>query len=261
MTDDRKNVVGMEAPIPDLFVTAPGHDGGDKRVLSAEAGPLWLWAFPELLSWQHDIAWLFSPVARNNVWRGSIWGVDERGDLLVLESKSARRGDAEDPYASFVGYESSLEAQACFLVAAIMGRWQELHAAEIAFVEQHKKILADDQVELGECPGLVPWSSERATMWRWRGLYREKIAPWVTSPDYERRVKVHLEARADRDDASTHYFGLITVPAGERATLSDEGREHRDELIHEVEEERVHLRGASSAHTGEQTLIEVWTPA
>jgi hypothetical protein len=63
-------------------------DDWAETVFYEEEGTLMLWAWPELLGWKKDIEWLFSPVI-GQTWPGDLWGVDESGALILVETKRA----------------------------------------------------------------------------------------------------------------------------------------------------------------------------
>jgi hypothetical protein len=82
--------------------------GKNDRLKSEEIGTFWLWAWPDLLGWPFQITWLFSPVTGKSKWPGDLWGLDDRGNLLIVETKLARndRGP-QDPFKDFIGFEES----------------------------------------------------------------------------------------------------------------------------------------------------------
>jgi len=64
---------------PDIYSTEPAS-------LFEEEGSLWLWALPKLLLWDRPVRWLFSFVSSEKR-EGDLWGLDEAGNLLIVEAK------------------------------------------------------------------------------------------------------------------------------------------------------------------------------
>jgi len=86
------------ASVPDYY-----RNKWKREVLKVRehAGTFWLWADPGLLSWRFEIRWLFSPVNTGARRPGDLWGVDSKGNLLIVENKLQGRGD---PFQDFIGF-------------------------------------------------------------------------------------------------------------------------------------------------------------
>lgn len=65
-----------------------------------EEAAAWLLDSPELLDWPHEIYWLWPQVDQRK-YVARLWGVDSIGTLIIVEIRRDR-GDAPDPYESFV---------------------------------------------------------------------------------------------------------------------------------------------------------------
>jgi hypothetical protein len=101
-----------------LITEHPTHQTGTKQAATKQAQQLanaktgdilavkfeeeaivWLWAKPSLLPWPRPVEWLFSPITGNKEWPGDLWGVDEDGELLIIENKILKRsGHHYDPF-------------------------------------------------------------------------------------------------------------------------------------------------------------------
>jgi len=61
----------------------------DQLYAFEEYAALWLWAYPQLLEWSQQIKWLFSPVTGKDKYPGDLWGMDDMGNLILVETKLA----------------------------------------------------------------------------------------------------------------------------------------------------------------------------
>src|SRR5438046_1174944 len=90
-----------------LVHTSLDPDGRQsEKLMHEEEAAVWLWYLaaawpsqPALPGWPCSIEWIFSPVTGNKQWPGDVWGVDERGELVIVEGKM---GDRRDPFEDFV---------------------------------------------------------------------------------------------------------------------------------------------------------------
>lgn len=232
--------VSRPSPWPDLTYTHPNLRGGD-IVQGEEAGTLWLWAWPELLDWPRQISWLFSPVVGKYPWPGDLWGVDESGEILVVENKSAPRPSS--PFEDFLALERQVATTPCtsHTVEELHEKWSDALAGERAFLESHADTLKSGRGSLTEWRGLVPNSLKRLMVWRWRELYLVRIAPLVSDPTYAARTAAYLE-RARHNSWAPQYFGVFTLRKAGDARLSKPGERHYRELLTLVSPLRVHSR-------------------
>ncbi len=169
---------------PILRKTCDGPtDVGDAGVFGyEEAGTLWLWVWPSLLGWPHEITWLFSPVTGKRPWPGDLWGLDATGNLLIVEAKSARGGSATDPFEDFVDYTAPPVEQ---LMRDLRSRCQTYLEYERSFINDHATALREEHLALSRYPGVVPYSRQRREVRRWRHLYFDHIVPLFDDEDYE----------------------------------------------------------------------------
>ncbi len=234
----------------------------DAIVAYEEDGTLWLWAFPTLLgnNW-NGVNWLFAPVTGKHPWPGDLWGLDARGDLLIVETKLAgARG--VDPFADFVGFDKAnakLAGHPVIGAAALRDRWEPLLQRERTFLKKccpllSQEELCEDQWRAGMWPGVVPYSSKRVVVWRWRELYRQQIAPRITGREYEDEVQRALSQRSRRRNPRPHYIGLITLPPGTGPRLSSVGARNYHTLLKKVHRDRVHLRAVEVSEVDDDLL-------
>ena len=180
-TVNAPKTVSCPSPWPDLAYTHPNLTGDD-IVQGEEAGTLWLCAWPELLDWPRQISWLFSPVTGKYPWPGDLWGVDESGEILVVENKSAPRPSS--PFEDFLALERKVATTPCasHTVEKLHAKWSDALAGERAFLESQADTLKSGRGSLTEWRGLAPNSLKRLMVWRWRELYLARIAPLVSDP-------------------------------------------------------------------------------
>jgi hypothetical protein len=206
-----------------------------------ETGPLWLWAWPELLGHTERITWLFSPVSgKNKHFPGDLWGIDEQGTLVLVEANLSKSGAAHDPFADFVCDKSPRPIPD---VTAILKHWEPLWLAEQFFMEHCGEILKQGTRETVPklWRGVIPYSLQRVIVWRWRELYRKEIMPRLRSGDAQKaRQLLNLRQQSKNDQA--HYFALFTVVNRSRPRLSSLGKAHLEQLKSAVGETHVHLR-------------------
>jgi hypothetical protein len=176
-----------------LYVANPPMDAKYE-----EDAAVWLWAEPRILSWPRGIEWLWSPVNGNSDWRlGDLWGIDEHGQLVVLESKWLGRGDPFEDFAKHPLEPPFRDAR------KILERWEELYNREI-----------QNGVKRGR-PGVLPNSRNSRCLKRWPAL-KKTIERRIHSREYSERVRTFLARRGHRDDAP-RYCGLYVTFHSPRA--------------------------------------------
>lgn len=116
----------MTTEIPDDYKR---EENGIIKLCYEEESAVWLRVNPGLLPWPNDIAWVDSPVTRNDPWPGDLCGVDERGDLIIIEGK---RTQTSDPFIDFVEfYQRHHQVN---LSKTIRDRWQETYCLMLATI-------------------------------------------------------------------------------------------------------------------------------
>lgn len=239
--------------------TCPFPDVTDEpmvRVAGEAAACVWLWAWPELLGWPATIAWLFSPVVGNRKWPGDLWGVDARGELLIVEAKSCTRGRRCDPFEDFVGAGRGVveRGSASARADSLRERWSRLFEREREFIRQHANELRAGTSLHGCYPGVVPYSRHRTQVQRWRHVYVDRIAPWIDDPDYSRRVLQYLRKREEKGNRIPHVVGLGAVVEGASLTLSAKGLRHYEALAAFAGADRVHLIAVEARPLGSRRV-------
>jgi len=240
-------------PIP-----RPGPKAGD-LIPSEESASLWLWGWPCLLEWPGRINWLFSPVVGNKTYPGDLWGVDSRGDLLIVETKIIRASTTADPFEDFVLYAREGPRQ---LLAAerLYQRWAELLRSERLFIREHLSMWKPDGRPRGTFPGVVPYSSHRETAWRWQDLYRSRIAEPLASIAYERAVRRSLRSREAQGNPAPVFIGLVaTIRAGD-PHLSSRGRRAVAALQEQVGRHNLVFRAIRATRGPKRLRIRSWCP-
>lgn len=212
---------------------------------------LWLWAYPKLLGWKNDIQWLFSPVTGNSKFPGDLWGIDNKGNLIIVEVKSAKNNKLQDPFIDFVGLESRRIAYRfdCFDAKVLKKRWQKLFECEQIFLKAFLADFRKGALKTRTAPGVVPYSSKRSVVVRWPFLYINKIAKhFLAGSNYSKSVLIYLTNRLENKYASQYYFGVIGGPPNSQAGLSRKGRANYLKLSSETGKDRIYLIAISATH-------------
>lgn len=204
-----------------------------------ESATFWLWAYPSLLGWPLKLEWLFSPVVGNTKYPGDLWGIDEAGQLLLVESK---RGRGSDPFEDFIKFQKDRSGNTHIRADKLMARWQKLYQWELKFWNTYKMDLSDWKFKPVFYRGILPYSSKRFATWNWPALYRSVIVPHLfESGSYVENVKTFLERRIRSNLETIAYFGLVFVEEPCSALLSQKGQTHYEELQALTGQEKVRL--------------------
>jgi hypothetical protein len=206
------------------------------RVALEEEGSLWLWYSPDLLVWPRPVTWLFSPVVGRS-WPGDLWGMDETGELLIVEAKRiVQHRRTADPLADFIDAGRADEAgQPPFGTDDIERRWRYYYARELS-------LPAPTYVgPKGVSPGVLPYSVHRRALNTWTAL-AGVLSERLRSPSYENAVDAALEARRRGGDQMPHYVGLFVLASDAPAKLSARGTDSWRRLVDAAGISHVHLR-------------------
>ncbi len=217
---------------------APGWD----LLPSEESASFLMWAWPRLLGWPRAVNWLFSPVVGNRTYPGDLWGLDSRGDLLIVETKLDRTRARQDPFGDFVDYCRAPATKKRCQARELRHRWEKLIVKEEAFLRTHALALTPDAPLAGTHPGVLPYSVHRDATWRWQTLYRDHIAPQFQSGAYRRAVVRSLRIRESRRNPSPIFVGLIATVRAQPPLLSATGTAALRALRDRVGPDRVCLR-------------------
>lgn len=203
-----------------------------------ESATLWLWAYQELLEWNDKITWMFSPVTGKKTYPGDLWGVDERGSLVLVETKRATGQAKQDPFLDFLEYERVAKfpsGDKLFL------RAKKLLTEEVKFITESRPFFDNGSLPVKFHRGVVPYSSKRSAVRRWHHLYSEEILPMLLNKDeYLTHLDRNLQKFSGRKDA-IHYFGFVLTNALQANCLSKSGEESLGNLRGVAGTERVHF--------------------
>ena len=194
----------------------------------------WFWAYPRLFPWSAPIHWLYTPVVGNSRWPGDLWGVDERGELLILECKQCRRRD--DPFHDFVAYHRSGREE--LTADHWLAKWRRHLRAELTFpsstIERPPQKTA----------GMLPRSNRRSHIRRWP-ILAGLIDAHISSGIYFDSVQLALDKRKERSNPTPHYCALMVV-SNDSPLLTPEaiGSGHR--LVELVGAGQVHVASAQA---------------
>lgn len=229
--------------LPDEYTNVAGVI----KVKHEEEAVVWLWAFRELFPWDSNIEWLYTPVVGNSEWPGDLWGVDEHGELLIIECKQQLRLD--DPYIDFVEYHDDNREE---LSAA---HWKE------KFLRHLKDELSyPDGVTkraVGRTGGILPRSNKRDHIRRWPQL-ADRIDSHIRSPRYRSDVLSYLDAREKRPNPTPYYFSLIIVADTNKEILSVKARDSEERLRDIVGDSHVRAVSAMATRISESKVrIEI----
>lgn len=209
---------------------------------SEESASFLLWAWPGLLGWPRTVNWLFSPVVGNTTYPGDLWGLDSRGDLLIVETKLARTGTRQDPFVDFVTYCRDPLSATRWDAQTLRDRWNKWFSCEEGFLRTQGPTLRPDRPLTGTHPGVLPYSSHRDATWRWQTLYRDRIAPRFRDGRYRRAVARSLRVRESRRNPSPTFVGVIATVRPQHPLLSAKGMAALRDLRQRVGPDHVCLR-------------------
>jgi hypothetical protein len=237
------------------------HDrtGGD--VLPAEeSATLLLWACPRLIGWSRTINWIFSPVVGNRRYPGDLWGLDSRGQLLVVETKLDRSGRAQNPLEDFVPYATSPSSVQLWDADCLRRRWRAYLNNERLFMRRYSTSLPRDNPFSGTFPGVLPYSRHRDTIRRWQVLYQDRILPRFQSGRYERAVERSLRIRQDEANPPPIFGGVIAAIGSRIPRLSMRGEADLQTLERLVGHNRVFLQALQVATDGSAGItVRSWS--
>lgn len=221
---------------------------GKDLFAAEENATFWLWAYPSLLGWHRRFEWLFSPVVGNPKYPGDLWGIDDSGNLLLVETK---RGQRSDPFKSFIGYEKNNGWETTASFTQLSKRWKKLYKYEQCFWQNHTD-LNNPKIEKITAKGIVPYSNKRFATRQWSVLYTNVIVPYLKEQVYVENVNQFLSARTRLVKKTTYYFGMLFVKDPCLANLSKKGEDHFLELKNLAGNDRVNLMSM----TAQESQIE-----
>jgi len=211
------------------------------------AGTTWLWAFPELLLWPDangQVTWLFSPTNDDKRWCGDLWGLDDRGNLLLVELKRSNGHRAGDPFRDFVRFRAKTARQ--FQARALADHWFDLYLKEL----EHLPGGCDSPKR---APGILNYSSKRAELCRWPHLYN-RISAAIREDAYCNRVRQALITRERRNNPAPHFVAFAVAAREEPPYF---GRDAGYKRLEEGCRDRMHCRFAYAERTSSSDRVRI----
>ena len=248
--------------------------------LGRDDAALLLWAHPELLGWRRPIRWLFAcgdDRREQRSWPGVLWGVDDEGELLLVDARVCRADRRDDPFRALLRPSTRptdppaiyhrdrrrIQTTAGRTVggAALSQRWRDSLAGERLFFASHgPDVTRLDDIDAGD--GLLPGDSGCRAIRRWPDLYRCAAARF-RSDEYATSVERALSRRVDRSrraDPAPHYVAFMLAPRATPARFSRAGEEHHRSLYLLARPGHVHVRVAQVAPHAGKLLVRAWSP-
>jgi len=231
--------------IPEIYKS----QNGILSIWHEEESIVWLWAFPDLFPWPYRVEWLFSPVVGNKRWPGDLWGLDNKGNLLIIEAKNCKTKLKSNPFEDFVdlliSHNSYVEE---FTSENLRHKWERLLIKELSFPNGY------DQRPKGKTEGILPRSNNRKHIRIWKDIAK-KIDKRTRNDSYEFTVDRFLEKRKYRNNPVPHFFGLLVRDESMCFGLNEKGLQSKQKLCNIVKESNVHLYEAYAERTEENSLV------
>jgi hypothetical protein len=205
-----------------------GMGSGMLTVRHEEEAVIWMWAFPQLACWPRPIEWLYTPVVGKARWPGDLWGIDDSGELLIVECKQCRRAD--DPYIDFLEYHRPIRDEVCGI--HWVAKFKRHLKAELRFRD------GIQERPPGRTGGILPRSNRRTHFARWPHL-AAMIDERIRGDGYLERVIQHLNLRIAQRDPLPHYMALLVRSAEVDTPFADRALESAALLQTLVGAERV----------------------
>jgi len=216
--------------LPDAYEACQGR----LAIHHEEDALCWFWAYSDLMPWPAKIWWLYTPVVGNRRWPGDLWGVDEHGNLLIIECKQCRRRD--DPFRDFVQYHHDGREE--FTAAHWVQKWRKHLKAELAFPT------STAERPSSKTAGMLPRSNKRDHIRRWKAL-AQRIDLQIRSSDYQEGVQTALQVREGRGNPPPHYLALMVV-SHDSPLITNGAARSGHQLERMVGGQRVHVLAAAA---------------
>jgi len=225
------------------------NQDGILSISHEEESIVWLWAFPDLLHWPYNAEWLFSPVVGKKQWPGDLWGLDNEGNLLIIEAKNCRIQSRSDPLGDFL--DLLMSHGSCvkeFTSDNLRHKWKSLLKKELSFPNGY------DQRPSGKTEGILPRSNQRKHIRKWKDL-AIIIDERIRSDSYISTIDRLLKKRKNRNNPVPHFFGLLVRDKRTGFGLNEKGLQSKQKLCNKVKETNVHLYEAYAERKGENNLV------
>jgi hypothetical protein len=223
-----------------------------------EAVSFWLWLWPELLGWPEAITWIFSPVTGRHLYPGDLWGIDKKGQLIVVETKLDGKRSRSNPFEDFVAYESGTSRSECCRPTTLRERWGKLFKREKAFIANVAAQVYEGIRPTRAYPGVVPYSRRRVVVQHYPELYKLIADQLIRDNEYEETCKDRFGLLEGREEKAPIYFGVVGTLRSE-LQLSRKGKQAAVDLLKAAGSGRVHLRAIRPEPMGEMTRISSWS--
>jgi hypothetical protein len=221
-----------------------------------EYATLWHWGFHELLEWNCNFEWLFSPVIGNHDYPGDLWGVDEKGNILIVETKLGAR---EDPFLDFIEFEKKRRWANPYFVEIIRSRWAVLYQKEMLFWRTYQHDLMEGSFQQVFAPGIVPYSRKRFATRDFSLFYAKNIATKLFNDhSYPKNVDRYLNILQKTGIQTVYYFGFCYVKDFNQPLLSAKGNQNKKELESFSGEKRVILKAITAKDDHSNNSIQIW---
>lgn len=192
------------------------------RLKGEEDAAVWLWARPSLLGWSPKLEWVLSPCTGNTEWPGDLWGVDETGELFILESKKLPLGrrPQDDPFGDLLLFHRNLGTKTHEFTRydSLHKKWKDRYRCEIRFGSESGKRCWERRPK--DCTKtILPNSSHRGALRRWKELVEDLIEPKILQGRYAQNIEDYLEQRRAQGNPPPHYCGLLLDPGLKEPTM------------------------------------------
>jgi hypothetical protein len=215
------------------------EENGHKHT-NEHQGTFWVFAWPNLVTWDCKITWLISPTGAGSGLNADLYGISESGELLILEAKKNSNKVSNDPFKKLLGHKAPTPER-------LTDKWSRYLKHELEFLkranEDPEKYLSLDYPppnplkNLKPCwPGVTEYSVCRMECRRYPIDYLKLIGQKIDTGEYEEICNKHLRLYEhtfakyyDTSKLHPHYVGLFTLFGDHKARLRD--RSHYDNLV------------------------------
>jgi len=222
---------------------------GTLSIWHEEESIVWLWAFPDLFPWPYRVKCLFTLVDGNKRWPGDLWGLDNEGNLLIIEAKNRRTQLKSDPFVDFedllMSHDSCVEE---ITSENLRQKWERLLKKELIFPNGY------DQRPKGKTGGILPRSNQRKHIRIWEDIAK-RIDERIRSDDYKFTVDRLLKKRKSRNNPVPHFIGLLVRDKKKGFGLNEKGLQTKQRLCNTVKKTNVHLYETYAERKGKKLVL------
>ena len=209
----------------------------DPEDMREHYGTVWLATFQDLLDWPKPLVWLFAPCNEKQPYPGDLVGLDEGGNLVMVEAKYV--SSANTTCAPFEDFVPLRKDSATFKADALKKRWSKM------WKKEQKRWLDRREADFttGEraVPGVLPYSRKRHAWGEWPLLYR-KATKELRQKTYEEQVNGYLDERRRARNPKPFFVGYVVLGEGRKEVrLTGKDQKNRMKLIKQYGDDRVLL--------------------